>query len=145
MRKLARFCSSSMRPMRRMGLRCVVSSKPPPGRRRFAAPSVGNGPGAMALRRMPWRPHSTASDFRSEEHTSELQSLAYLVCRLLLEKKKQKLALPPLSEEDTSVPQLVADLVRIVLLVDQITIDARAPETRGTPPLVRCVDMYETA
>src|SRR5205823_12847629 len=27
---------------------------------------------------------------RSEEHTSELQSLAYLVCRLLLEKKKQK-------------------------------------------------------
>src|SRR5687767_15749341 len=28
--------------------------------------------------------------FRSEEHTSELQSQAYLVCRLLLEKKKQK-------------------------------------------------------
>src|SRR2546425_5464963 len=28
------------------------------------------------------------TDFRSEEHTSELQSLAYLVCRLLLEKKK---------------------------------------------------------
>src|SRR2546425_9672464 len=27
---------------------------------------------------------------RSEEHTSELQSLAYLVCRLLLEKKKHK-------------------------------------------------------
>src|SRR2546425_5149752 len=29
-------------------------------------------------------------DPRSEEHTSELQSLAYLVCRLLLEKKKKK-------------------------------------------------------
>src|SRR2546425_8843263 len=29
-----------------------------------------------------------ATDVRSEEHTSELQSLAYLVCRLLLEKKK---------------------------------------------------------
>src|SRR2546425_2669690 len=28
-------------------------------------------------------------DSRSEEHTSELQSLAYLVCRLLLEKKKK--------------------------------------------------------
>src|SRR2546423_8537424 len=28
------------------------------------------------------------SRLRSEEHTSELQSLAYLVCRLLLEKKK---------------------------------------------------------
>src|SRR2546425_7922268 len=27
---------------------------------------------------------------RSEEHTSELQSLAYLVCRLLLEKKKRQ-------------------------------------------------------
>src|SRR5229473_2849287 len=27
---------------------------------------------------------------RSEEHTSELQSLAYLVCRLLLEKKNQR-------------------------------------------------------
>src|SRR3989441_9872024 len=30
------------------------------------------------------------SPSRSEEHTSELQSLAYLVCRLLLEKKKKK-------------------------------------------------------
>src|SRR2546425_7652573 len=29
-----------------------------------------------------------APKVRSEEHTSELQSLAYLVCRLLLEKKK---------------------------------------------------------
>src|SRR3989441_3292194 len=28
---------------------------------------------------------------RSEEHTSELQSLAYLVCRLLLEKKKKNI------------------------------------------------------
>src|SRR2546425_9005645 len=31
-----------------------------------------------------------AYDQRSEEHTSELQSLAYLVCRLLLEKKKNR-------------------------------------------------------
>src|SRR2546425_2441541 len=30
-----------------------------------------------------------AAVLRSEEHTSELQSLAYLVCRLLLEKKKK--------------------------------------------------------
>src|SRR5687767_15215453 len=39
---------------------------------------------------------------RSEEHTSELQSLAYLVCRLLLEKKKKirtlsRLCAPPRS------------------------------------------------
>src|SRR3989441_510951 len=33
---------------------------------------------------------SRVPPYRSEEHTSELQSLAYLVCRLLLEKKKNK-------------------------------------------------------
>src|SRR3989441_1415473 len=33
-------------------------------------------------------PKDEHSGGRSEEHTSELQSLAYLVCRLLLEKKK---------------------------------------------------------
>src|SRR2546425_1763794 len=32
---------------------------------------------------------------RSEEHTSELQSLAYLVCRLLLEKKKKLIEANP--------------------------------------------------
>src|SRR2546425_7947592 len=53
-----------------------------------------------AARRPPTAPRDTAArdttrrdttaarDTRSEEHTSELQSLAYLVCRLLLEKKK---------------------------------------------------------
>src|SRR5687767_11794051 len=34
--------------------------------------------------------HNLGRFLRSEEHTSELQSLAYLVCRLLLEKKKKK-------------------------------------------------------
>src|SRR5205823_13404960 len=34
--------------------------------------------------------HVMGETNRSEEHTSELQSLAYLVCRLLLEKKKKK-------------------------------------------------------
>src|SRR2546425_9561312 len=38
-----------------------------------------------------WRRLLYAQDCsRSEEHTSELQSLAYLVCRLLLEKKKKQ-------------------------------------------------------
>src|SRR3712207_8863294 len=32
----------------------------------------------------------TAGNARSEEHTSELQSRQYLVCRLLLEKKKER-------------------------------------------------------
>src|SRR2546425_8806159 len=36
---------------------------------------------------------STSGRSRSEEHTSELQSLAYLVCRLLLEKKKKNIAI----------------------------------------------------
>src|SRR5437763_5446073 len=46
-----------------------------------------------------WRRHGAAVDTyefaaaeRSEEHTSELQSPMYLVCRLLLEKKKQSLS-----------------------------------------------------
>src|SRR3712207_7266126 len=34
------------------------------------------------------KPGAPRDDYRSEEHTSELQSRQYLVCRLLLEKKK---------------------------------------------------------
>src|SRR2546423_5901902 len=42
---------------------------------------------------IPARP-AVSDRARSEEHTSELQSLAYLVCRLLLEKKKTTQQLP---------------------------------------------------
>src|SRR2546425_7353443 len=52
-------------------------------------PSLPKCRGVMAAKKedkLGWR----ASDTRSEEHTSELQSLAYLVCRLLLEKKKKR-------------------------------------------------------
>src|SRR2546425_7726266 len=38
--------------------------------------------------------HTGLGATRSEEHTSELQSLAYLVCRLLLEKKKKQKPTP---------------------------------------------------
>src|SRR2546425_4100547 len=60
----------------------------------FRSPFLAGGTGDLALEAAaeagatdggPARPGR-----RSEEHTSELQSLAYLVCRLLLEKKKQK-------------------------------------------------------
>src|SRR5687767_15248433 len=53
-----------------------------------------------AVRRRPHQPGSPADlarvlprqlALRSEEHTSELQSLAYLVCRLLLEKKNTEI------------------------------------------------------
>src|SRR2546425_5654649 len=73
-------------------------------RRRGGAKAAAGGRAEEAVS---WRPSSTGSNseggstmkawraltmllaLRSEEHTSELQSLAYLVCRLLLEKKKK--------------------------------------------------------
>src|SRR2546425_6827682 len=56
----------------------------PRGRSGARAPGVHGG-------RTPPHTMRIGSKPRSEEHTSELQSLAYLVCRLLLEKKKQKM------------------------------------------------------
>src|SRR2546425_8464960 len=47
--------------------------------------ALGEPPAAVRQPKRTNRPESP----RSEEHTSELQSLAYLVCRLLLEKKKK--------------------------------------------------------
>src|SRR5262245_63903645 len=56
--------------------------------------AIGRKPGRRghhADRRERDRHRGTADRFpRSEEHTSELQSLRHLVCRLLLEKKKKK-------------------------------------------------------
>src|SRR6266404_9101118 len=45
-------------------------------------------PAFLSAPRLHMATHRTPAS-RSEEHTSELQSLAYLVCRLLLEKKKK--------------------------------------------------------
>src|SRR3712207_7628336 len=63
------------------------------GRRREANRSmctVRQGCGAMRRRSGQRREEAAASPIRrSEEHTSELQSRQYLVCRLLLEKKKK--------------------------------------------------------
>src|SRR3712207_7899558 len=42
------------------------------------------------VQNFPNRLRSTGFDVRSEEHTSELQSRQYLVCRLLLEKKHNR-------------------------------------------------------
>src|SRR2546425_8828927 len=52
----------------------------------------------------------TAMICRSEEHTSELQSLAYLVCRLLLEKKKKTKSLVDrcTSREDKETPEEIS-------------------------------------
>src|SRR2546425_9276515 len=63
-----------------------------------ASGNAADGPGGGAPPSRTLAAASSASlsrsgsrNTRSEEHTSELQSLAYLVCRLLLEKKKKKL------------------------------------------------------
>src|SRR3712207_6851495 len=61
----------------------ALSARPLPVRSRPA----GGEPGPCAL-----------VPPRSEEHTSELQSRQYLVCRLLLEKKNNTAAQPPTSE-----------------------------------------------
>src|SRR5437762_6729345 len=60
--------------------------------------------------------HGDMQERRSEEHTSELQSPMYLVCRLLLEKKKFNPFPPPPfgspiypSLSDPSTPYLVKD------------------------------------
>src|SRR2546425_7024893 len=49
--------------------------------------SSGSRPSCSGSQTSRGSSHSFAASVRSEEHTSELQSLAYLVCRLLLEKK----------------------------------------------------------
>src|SRR3712207_8577753 len=52
-------------------------------RRHLGRAQLRRGDGGVRVLRRPRR-------VRSEEHTSELQSRQYLVCRLLLEKKKKK-------------------------------------------------------
>src|SRR3712207_9266277 len=61
----------------------LFRSRPARGRRR-ARPGPRRPPRSAGRRR-----RRRARCPRSEEHTSELQSRQYLVCRLLLEKKKQ--------------------------------------------------------
>src|SRR2546425_4635757 len=63
-------------------------AEPPADGEVLFEPQLGPAPGARFTLQKPRRPD--AEIYRSEEHTSELQSLAYLVCRLLLEKKKKK-------------------------------------------------------
>src|SRR3712207_7351412 len=59
---------------------------------RIGCPSAGEVPPPRAGfgRRSPVPRAHQHVEVRSEEHTSELQSRQYLVCRLLLEKKKQR-------------------------------------------------------
>src|SRR5262249_56151276 len=62
---------------------CVIES----GERKI----YQEGPVAAMLKPFDLIGRCALSSFRSEEHTSELQSLTNLVCRLLLEKKKKRI------------------------------------------------------
>src|SRR3712207_7539122 len=86
---LFRSCSSGPSTPATAGARPASAPPPAPDRRRAAgAPPPGRRPRTVgpATEPSPTEEHPS----RSEEHTSELQSRQYLVCRLLLEKKKQK-------------------------------------------------------
>src|SRR2546429_6846071 len=65
----------------RSPLSCEIESEARVGRRRFA---IGRRRGHQSRAGK----RARVRRFRSEEHTSELQSRLHLVCRLLLEKKK---------------------------------------------------------
>src|ERR1039458_9477223 len=72
-------------------------------------PALEDGLGARRCERL------ASWNHRSEEHTSELQSLRHLVCRLLLEKRNEDLAEArrPAAERDESEPaELVEQLLK---------------------------------
>src|SRR3712207_7778474 len=73
--------------------RSSTSPQPPPAPS-FASPTTSKGAatktGGGSAFRSDGRGRKNSPPLRSEEHTSEFQSRQYLVCRLLLEKKKQK-------------------------------------------------------
>src|SRR5205823_11926411 len=63
----------------------VAVNRSAANRARISFPMASSSTNSLKLSKVPGE-----LDSRSEEHTSELQSLAYLVCRLLLEKKRKK-------------------------------------------------------
>src|SRR3989442_4665341 len=67
-----------------------------------AVPRAGRRRDAVARAGAAHRP-ATQAGVRSEEHTSELQSRPHLVCRLLLEKKKNKNPSLPCSAQRSSL------------------------------------------
>src|SRR5262249_58140482 len=83
-----------------------------------------------------------SADSRSEEHTSELQSLTNLVCRLLLEKKKNDDLRGPTPELGRAQGVATGDTIRRHseagggLLPDAERHGARVADARRTPTLV---------
>src|SRR5258708_18583355 len=81
--------------------------KPPPAACATSLPP-GAPPGEAALPR------------RSEEHTSELQSPDHLVCRLLLEKKKNKTRTPPHSTSNANCSPATISSAALALCVNSL-------------------------
>src|ERR1039458_2074200 len=84
-------------------------------------PSLPNGPASVSpLRCNGKRPRAAPMDAsspgRSEEHTSELQSLRHLVCRLLLEKKNNRDAHGQRTQHYGVVATSVSQVSRVRLL-----------------------------
>src|SRR2546425_4455405 len=82
-----------MASCRRAGARCACGSRRASAAsiRAWIAPIQAPKPVSASFTGFGFcRGNQRQNPKRSEEHTSELQSLAYLVCRLLLEKKKNK-------------------------------------------------------
>src|SRR2546428_3473626 len=65
---------------------------------------------AKAAKAKPSRRRRYDDTLRSEEHTSELQSRSDLVCRLLLEKKKNKRRVPPLCHAGHPPREIIRDV-----------------------------------
>src|SRR5205809_5154780 len=74
----------------------------PPDARKRACPVRAGAGRKPTAERQKWAP-----SFRSEEHTSELQSRLHLVCRLLLEKKKKNIQIQRDIERYTSQYSIV--------------------------------------
>src|SRR5258707_7476799 len=74
---------------------------------------LGHDPYARALAHRRWRPPRCS---RSEEHTSELQSRQYLVCRLLLEKKKIARLITVSATTDMRLVVATRELMLVLLL-----------------------------
>src|SRR2546425_412717 len=83
------------------------------------------------------RSGSAKPSVRSEEHTSELQSLAYLVCRLLLEKKKHK---SDIVDSHTDAASLCSLLIFFFLMIRRPPRSTLFPSTT----LFRSVNARET-
>src|SRR2546430_11934375 len=113
----------------------------PPGRTHFKAAGTSAPTGANRIA------PSSHSPGRSEEHTSELQSQSNLVCRLLLEKKKNRIAqhINHVTNLSRDFRNLVADAGQVsIALAFIVTIHATSCGLRGCCPTLHAERRIDT-